>query len=189
MTGDRSAGPSPNYPRPPGAQERSAETGAAEGRGSARPDLVVVPCGGRKLQRLAPAGELYAGSYHRACRRAAAALSPRQTLILSARHGLVGLEDVLAPYDTTFGDPDAVTADHVAAQADQRGLRTVAGVAVLAGRRYVAATRLAWPHALDPLAGSRGMGEQLARLAEIARVGPDALPRPGAQPIAPAVER
>lgn len=149
----------------------------------------MVPCGGRKLQRPAPAGELYVGSYHRACRRAAAVLSLRRTLILSARHGLVGLEDVLAPYDTIFGDPDAVTPDHVAAQADQRGLRAVAGVVVLAGRRYVAATRLAWPHALDPLAGSRGIGEQLARLAEIARLGPDALPWPAAQPIAMAVER
>lgn len=162
---------------------------AAAGRTSTRPDLVVVPCGGRKLQRPAPAGALYVGPYHRACRRAAAALSPRRTLILSARHGLVGLDEVLAPYDTTFGDPDAVTADHVAAQADQRGLRAVAGVVVLAGRRYVAATRLAWPQALDPLAGSRGMGEQLARLAEIARLGRDALPRPAAQPIPPAAAR
>lgn len=153
------------------------------------PDVVVVPCGGRKLRTPAPAGDLYVGSYHRACRRAAAALAPRQTLILSARHGLVDLDQVLAPYDMTLGDPDAVTADHVAAQADQLGLRYAPGVVVLAGRRYVAAIRLAWPHALDPLAGSRSMGEQLARLAVIARLGPAALPQPIARSIARSIAR
>jgi hypothetical protein len=88
------------------------------------------------------------------------------------------------PTTQTFGDPDAVTAHHLAAQADQLGLRDVPGVAVLAGRRYVAATRLAWPHALDPLAGSRSMGEQLARLAAITRLGPTALTQPNARPAA-----
>lgn len=68
-------------------------------------DLDVVPCGGRKLPAPAPVGGLYVGSYHRACRRAAAALAPLRTLILSARHGLDHLDEVLAPYDTTFGDP------------------------------------------------------------------------------------
>ena len=172
------------------AHERPAATRVAEQRRVPQLDLVVVPCGGRKLSAAAPAGELYVGSYHRACRRAAAALAPRRTLILSARHGLVDLDQVLAPYDTTFSDPDAVTADHVADQADQLGLRAAPGVVLLAGRRYVAATRLAWPHALDPLAGSRSMGEQLARLAAISRLGPAALLRPDGQPLAePVAER
>lgn len=152
------------------------------------PDLVVVRCG-RKLCAPAPAGDLYVGSYHRACRQAAAALAPRRTLILCARHGLVDLDQVLAPYDTTFGDSDAVTGAHVAAQADQLGMRHAPGVVVLAGRRYVGAIRLAWPHALDPLTGSRSMGQQLVRLAVIARLGPAALPRPVAEPSAEPVAR
>lgn len=114
------------------------------------PDLVVVRCG-RKLCAPAPAGDLYVGSYHRAYRRAAAALAPRRTLIHRARYELVDLDQVLAPYDTTFGDWDAVTGAHVAAQADQLSLRHAPGVVVRAGRRYIAAFRLAWPHALDPL--------------------------------------
>lgn len=72
-----------------------------------------------------------------------------------------------------------MTGEQIAAQADQLGVRHAAGVVVLAGRRYVTATRLAWPHALDPLAGSRSMGEQLSRLAAITRLGPAALSLPG----------
>jgi hypothetical protein len=50
----------------------------------------VSPCGGRKLGVPAPAGERYTGSYHLACRRAAAALTtPDRILIPSALHGLL----------------------------------------------------------------------------------------------------
>src|SRR5690349_4767772 len=76
---------------------------------SALLDLVVVPCGGKKLNHSAPAGELYIGSYHRACRRAAEALRPARILILSALHGLVELDQVLAPYDLRMGQPGSVT--------------------------------------------------------------------------------
>lgn len=53
------------------------------------PELVVIPCGSRKLGRRARAADLYVGSYHRACRRAADALGPDRQLILSARYGLL----------------------------------------------------------------------------------------------------
>ncbi|WP_432990625.1 hypothetical protein [Dactylosporangium sp. CA-233914] len=39
--------------------------------------LVIVACGGAKLDRPAPAADLYVGSYHQACRRAAERLGGR----------------------------------------------------------------------------------------------------------------
>ncbi|MFD5570422.1 hypothetical protein [Streptomyces cadmiisoli] len=44
--------------------------------------VVVIPCGGAKLGHAAPAGHLYVGGYHRACRRAADALTARGGTVL-----------------------------------------------------------------------------------------------------------
>ncbi|GAX57493.1 hypothetical protein SO3561_09063 [Streptomyces olivochromogenes] len=67
----------------------------------------AFPCGSRKLGRRARAADLYVGSYHRACRKAADALRPDRLLILSARYGLLDLDDVVDPYDTHHGAADA----------------------------------------------------------------------------------
>lgn len=132
--------------------------------------LVVVPCGGAKLGHAAPAGALYTGSYHAACRRAALAIGG-QTLILSALHGLLALADVIEPYDLRMGQPGSVTAQRLREQAAARGVDQAADVVILAGRKYADAAAAVWPHARRPLDGSRGMGEQLQRLARISREG------------------
>lgn len=134
-------------------------------------ELIVIPCGARKLDRPARAADMYVGSYHRACRRAAQALRPDRLLILSARYGLLGLDDLIEPYDTPHGAAAAVSADVVREQAERRGIAHLDPVVVLGGARHVALAKAAWPHALTPLSGTRGMGEQVARLAAMARTG------------------
>ncbi|MFC6081007.1 DUF6884 domain-containing protein [Sphaerisporangium aureirubrum] len=132
--------------------------------------VVVVPCGGRKVATdvPVPAGELYTGSYHRAARRAAAVLAgPRgRVLILSALHGLVAPDEPLMPYELRAGQPGTVTGETLRTQAAELGA-TNATVIVLGGRAYVDLARQVWPHAAAPLQGTRGIGEQLARLAAI----------------------
>ena len=86
-------------------------------------------------------------------------------LVLSARHGLVGLDEVIEPYDLRMGEPGAVGVEQLRRQAAAMGLLGHPDVVVLGGRRYVAAGRQVWPDARAPLEGSRGIGEQLARLA------------------------
>jgi hypothetical protein len=137
----------------------------------ARPDLVLIPCGAAKLDRPAPAGELYTGSYHRDARRAADALSPDRVLIVSALHGLLQLGQLVAPYDKRTGDPGSVTAATVRGQADALGVLGARRVVALAGRAYAELVRAVWPDLLWPLAGARGMGSQLAIFAEIRRAG------------------
>lgn len=131
--------------------------------------VVIIPCGGKKLDHPAPAGQLYVGSYHAATRRAAAAIAARtgaRILILSALHGLTDPATVIAPYDLRMGRPGSVTATHVAAQAAQLGI-LAADVTVLAGRKYADVVTAVWPAATRPLDGTRGIGPQLARLARI----------------------
>ncbi|AIV38789.1 hypothetical protein NI25_20535 [Streptomyces sp. CCM_MD2014] len=128
--------------------------------------VIVVPCGAAKLDRPASAGELYTGSFHKACRRAADALARPGTtvLVLSALHGLVPLDRVLEPYELRMGQPGSVTGDELRAQARELGVDRTAEVTVLAGSAYTAAARHVWPHAAAPLEGAGGMGYQLQRL-------------------------
>jgi hypothetical protein len=132
--------------------------------------VIVVPCGGRKLdtETPVPAAELYVGSYHRAARRAAEVLagSAGLVLILSALHGLVTLDQMLAPYELRAGQAGTVTGETIRAQAEALGI-AAAEVVVLGGRAYVELARQAWPLAVAPLEGTRGIGEQLGRLAAI----------------------
>jgi len=132
--------------------------------------VVIVPCGGKKADHPDQAGRLYIGSYHAATRRAAAALTDNGTtgaiLILSAKYGLLTLDRVIEPYDLRAGQPGAVTAQIVRAQAGALGVLD-ADVTVLAGRAYVSIILEVWPQAADVLAGTRGIGQQLARLAAI----------------------
>jgi len=139
--------------------ERAAEAPADE--------IIIVPCGGKKLDRPAPAGEMYVGSYHAATRRAAAARGGL-LLILSAKYGLIDPETVIEPYDLRMGQPGSVTPGQVAGQAFALGVLGASRVTVLAGRSYADVIRRVWPAAERPLEGTRGIGEQHARLALMA---------------------
>ncbi|WP_377273059.1 DUF6884 domain-containing protein [Peterkaempfera sp. SMS 1(5)a] len=133
------------------------------------PELIVIPCGSRKLDHPARAAEMYIGSYHRACRRAAEALQPDRLVILSARYGLLDLDDEIEPYDTPHGAAGAVTARLLQDQAVERRIAALDPVVVLGGARHVALAKAVWPDARTPLSGTRGMGEQFARLAAMSR--------------------
>lgn len=134
--------------------------------------VVIVPCGGKKADHPDQAGRLYTGSYHAATRRAAAALTDNgatgETLILSAKYGLLTLDRVIEPYDLRAGQPGAITAQTVGVQADALGILDTK-VIVLAGRAYASIVVEVWPQAGDVLAGTRGIGQQLSRLAAISR--------------------
>lgn len=141
---------------------------------TARPRVIIVSCGGRKstTEQPLPAGEMYCGSYHVALRRAADALatqdqnSTARVLILSALHGFVALDDLIAPYNLRMGDEGSVPAERLRQQAADLGALD-ADVIVLGPRAYVEACRAVWPKLTDLLAGTRGIGEQLAKLADI----------------------
>ncbi len=139
--------------------------------------LVVVGCGMVKLDHPAPAGELYTGGFHRKCLRTARALTEDASIrILSARYGLVALDRVVDPYDLSLGDPGAVDAVELRAQAVEQGLLGVDRVVALGGTRYAYLVKAVWPHAETPLVGVGGIGHQLAELTRIERQARDPHP-------------
>lgn len=156
---------------------RHLEYAAAARSADGRERLVVVPCGSRKAvpaddsQRITQAGAMYTGSYHRAARRAAHALTGGgrrgRVMILSAKYGLLELDQWISPYDLRVGDTGAITGGMLRRQARDLCVED-ADVTVLAGRAYVQLARAAFPDAAAPLAGTRGIGDQVARLSRIA---------------------
>lgn len=69
--------------------------------------LVLIPCAAAKLDTAAAARDLYDSANFRHALAAAEATAADQgdtkVMILSAEHGLVELDTVLAPYDTKMG--------------------------------------------------------------------------------------
>ena len=107
------------------------------------------------------------GPYFQACLQAAVAIAPRsQVLIISARHGLLGLDDgPIAPYEQLPGRPGAVTPATLRAQATARGI-TGYPVTALCGARYARLAEQVWADVATPLAGL-GIGRQRQELARL----------------------
>lgn len=81
--------------------------------------IVVIACGAAKLDRPAPASELYTSGHFTLMLRAARRLADTQggrVLVLSARYGLVELDTVLDPYDVKMGGAGCVTPEILAGQ-------------------------------------------------------------------------
>ena len=167
--------------KPCAGMVRISEVGRRRIAAEPREQVVIVPCGGKKaVEPYGPrkgepvdveqAGKMYVGSYHLATRRAADALTrdgqDGRVLILSAKYGLLPLDRWIANYDLRLSDPGSVTAETMRHQAHDLCV-TGAEVTVLAGQAYAALAREALPQAVDLLAGTSGIGEQLARLAAI----------------------
>ncbi|WP_457541840.1 DUF6884 domain-containing protein [Streptomyces filamentosus] len=140
------------------------EAAAAAGQAAPGP-VVVIPCSGPKLGHAAPAGEIYTGSLHTHARRTADALTAAggTVLILSARHGLLTLDQVIEPYDHTWKDQGSVTSATLRAQAAALGLTDAADVVLLTPGQYTERGLTVWPAARTPLA-HLGIGSQRGRL-------------------------
>lgn len=136
----------------------------------------VIPCSGKKLDRPAPAVELYRGSMYRhtldnvqrIADKDRAAGRQARILIMSALHGLVELDTVLAPYDMKITDPDSVTVERLAEQALTLGIDWGSHVFAYLPRsrsnpylpRLDAALKMLCVYVQDVYEGSIGIGDQ-----------------------------
>lgn len=104
---------------------------------------------------------MYTGSYHKACLRwALTNTDADRVYILSAKYGLLALQDVIEPYELVMGQPGSVTASIVAQQARDRKL-SATDVIGIGGSKYVTVIRAVWPKADTPLDRVGGIGKQL----------------------------
>jgi hypothetical protein len=100
-------------------------------------NLVVIACGRAKSAMPRKCSELYTSDTFRHFAVSASALAKSESdftgrdwapAVLSAKHGLVGFDHVLDPYDLTMGQPGCVTVDELVDQLIQIGPRTVSAM-------------------------------------------------------------
>jgi Family of unknown function (DUF6884) len=125
----------------------------AKGAMNAPRVVTLVGCGKAKLERPAPARFLYTGNLFRAALEHATATSD-VVFIVSAKHGLVELDDTLEPYDVTLHPKDAHRwALEVVRKLDVCVTRTpLTAVVVYAGGVYGRALGEVLPMASQPCA-------------------------------------
>lgn len=125
--------------------------------------IVVIGCGAAKLERRAPAAELYTGQHFRVCRSTAEALAgPGRWFILSARYGLVAPSAELEPYELRLGQDGAVGWPQVRRQALRLGVLGEP-VTALCGAAYAEVLEHVFRDVRRPLAGL-GIGHQRGML-------------------------
>lgn len=103
------------------------------------PKLVVIACGADKLDRPAPACELYTSPHFRHALRAAQAYAGRtesDVRILSVKHGLLELHTIVTPYDVRFGQPGHI---HTSQLSNQLTTLSAQTVTTLLPRSYLTA--------------------------------------------------
>lgn len=87
--------------------------------------MIVIACGAEKAAEACAARDLYTGSFFRhqlAAAEAEVAGTNGRVLILSALHGLLELDELVAPYDCKMGDERSIMADELAEQIEAEGL-------------------------------------------------------------------
>jgi hypothetical protein len=127
--------------------------------------IYFIACSATKLDRAAPACDLYQGQAFKAARKLAEKHSA-EYWILSAKHGLIHPDTVTEPYNDYLGAMTKAQRTQwgamVCEQIKAAGLTSRAAV-ILAGKHYAAPISHLFP-ALDlPLAGL-GIGQQLSKL-------------------------
>ena len=124
--------------------------------------LYLIACSAAKLDRNAPAAQLYQGQAFKLA-MAAAERAGADVIILSALHGAVSTTRQLQPYNRALTDMSAHQRRVWAAMTEQQ-LQQHKGrsITVLAGKNYAAAVE-SWPNVSRPLAG-QGIGQQLHTL-------------------------
>lgn len=125
--------------------------------------FVIIPCGGAKLEEPAPARDLYTGSMYRDQLATALTMtSPENIRILSAKHGLIQLDQIIAPYDLKMGQKGSVTSETLAGQLDtMRPTKESYTIDALLPKAYAAALENAtgdW--IVNHFAGTAGIGYQ-----------------------------
>lgn len=154
----------------------------------------LVACSSQKLKHAAIARRLYSSPLFQKS-IAYAERRCMQTFVISAAHGLVGVDDMIEPYDRRLGRKveRARWGRQVVAQLIARGVGKHEDLLVLAGEDYSGPIRAAlrdegWTGAAyEPLQGKQ-VGDRLAFLNAELDAMPPQLPAPKQNPVAHAIE-
>ena len=130
---------------------------------------VVIGCSDAKADEATTVDDLYRSSFFALALKAARALVPdEQIRVLSARHGLVALDEIIDPYDTRWGDDDAIDTDDLAAQLGWLAA-THSVVVSMTAKAYTGRIG-ASIDVVDVFDGNRGIGDHRHDLSAAARL-------------------
>ena len=135
--------------------------------------LILIACASKKRAVPAPARDLYQSALFEKSLAYADRLRPEAMFILSAKHGLLPVDRVIAPYDETLNTKGSAAIQEWAAGV-LKDLECVADVrrdrfTFLAGEKYRKYLVPHLEHVDVPLEGL-GIGKQLQRLDQLCRV-------------------
>ncbi len=135
--------------------------------------IVLIACASQKQPVAAAARDLYVSTLFKFSLRYARQLAPDAIFILSAKHGLVALDEIIAPYDVTLNAMQAAArrawAGEVIRQLQAHADLQRDHFVILAGKRY---RQYLLPHLASyeiPLEGLP-IGKQLQYLKEVCDV-------------------
>ena len=132
--------------------------------------IVLISCVSKKLSHLAKVRDLYTSPLFRLNLRYAESLKPDGIYVLSAKHGLLDLEQEVEPYEQTLNAMKSqeirLWAAKVLRQLSEVSSPEVNEFVFLAGDRYRKYLLPHIKHARIPLQGLR-IGEQLSKLKEL----------------------
>lgn len=121
--------------------------------------LVIIPCGKAKVPEISQAQDLYIGDLFRKVMVCARMLTePSEIRILSAKHGLLRLEDEVEPYDLKMGKQGCVRAGLIRRQANEQGIASRVAVIGFGGEPYRKVIQEVWRSAIFPVMPGRGTG-------------------------------
>lgn len=129
--------------------------------------VTLISCGSRKLLHRSKAKHMYVGPLFKYSLEYALLLTPDHIFILSAKHGLLSLEQEIEPYDQTLNRMTVsdiqMWADKVLKQIEQRCSLDTTQFVLLAGQRYRKYLEPHMQNVQTPLAGLT-IGKQLQKL-------------------------
>ncbi len=134
--------------------------------------IVLIPCVSEKKEGKHKAKNLYVSSLFRLCFEYAESLNPDKIFILSAKHGLLDIEQEIEKYDETLNtmgkNQRIVWAHHVISELRSKTDLQNDEFVILAGAKYRENLINHIHHYTLPLEGLR-IGEQMAWLKEHSR--------------------
>ena len=153
--------------------DAQAKATAATRPATIRPALVIIGCSAAKADTRQMAEDLYTSSLFNMALRAGRRLCPARIGIISALHGLINPETVIAPYDCRLGDTDAITPEQFAATAHTfiNGTPIEGEIIALTTSAYTQLASTHWSNITTPLANPGGIGGIRHRLKTIADTG------------------
>lgn len=123
--------------------------------------IIIIPCGARKQSGSHLAQHLYTGPYFKACLHwALSNAEPANIFILSAKYGLLALDDCIETYEMRMGNPGSIQLKEVRQQAYDRDLIQKHCIAI-GGRSYTGLCKQIWINCETPLEGKGGQGKQI----------------------------